>query len=428
MIYKIRENIDRIFRSSYAEHSFWMMGGQGGQAAVAFFANLVLVRYLFPEDFGRFALVQASVGLAAATLSLRINVILLQASEGELQAEGKDKYVSALVGQTLLVCLGSLALLWLFALWNVWAMVLLLNVLIEPWIHAQRVLYERTFQYKNLSLVESGSHLVSHVFSVLGVVGGLGPAVLYLRGWVQILGLLGGLAYVGGLQGYHVRWLSMDEWRFVFRQVRGYWLEGWLAQSFERLVIMFLGLLEGQQMTGYFFQARRLAVTPSQLFDSVSNRVLFNFLSHRVSAVSGIQVLQKLMKLLLPFLVLIAAIAFIGADPFIPWIFGPGWEPVIPIFQGMVGVLIGMTPFNMLGIYFKAQNNMWPFIAFGQGFQYGALGLALLVVVLLKFPAVYGLAVGMSVGYLGGFLVLTIPLRLFLKERSRIKPDNSKNS
>jgi len=279
-----------------------MLGGQGSQAGVAFLANLILVRYLFPEEFGLYALVQASIGLAATTFSLRINTILLQVSEEELRSGKKDLYLSVLVGQTFLVCLGSLALLWLFGLLNLWAMVLLLNVLTDPWINAQRVLYERKFNYKNLSLVESGSHLVSHVFSVIGVVLGLGPAVLYLRGWIQTLGHLGGLSYVGGLQGYRVRWLMWEEWKFVFRQIRGYWLEGWLSQSFERLVIMFLGLLEGQQMTGYFYQARRLAGTPHQLFDPVSSRILFNFLSQRISAAKGIQFLQRILKVQIPLL------------------------------------------------------------------------------------------------------------------------------
>ena len=186
---------------------------------------------------------------------------------------------------------------------------------------------------------------------------------------------------------------------------------------FERLVIISLGVLEGQQMTGYFFQARRLAVTPSQLFDSISNRILFNFLSHKVSDREGVGVLHIILSVQIPLLLLVGVIAVFGAGAMIPWIFGPGWEPVIPIFQGMVGVLIGMTPFHMLGIYFKAQNQMWPFIVFGQGFQYCALGMALLVVVLFAYPAVYGLAWGMSIGYVGGFLLLAIPLKPLLKRK-----------
>ena len=336
----------------------------------------------------------------------------MQASEEELQAGGKEKFLSVLVGQSVLVCLGSLTLLWFFSLWNVWAIVLLLNVLIDPWIGAQQVLYERNFQYKNLSLVESGSHFVSHVFSVVGVLGGLGPAVLYLRGWVQTLGRLLGLCYVRGFHGFQVRWLSLKEWRSVFLQLRGYWLEGWLKESFGRLVIMVLGFLEGPQMTGYFFQARALARTPHQLLQPIFIRIMFNFLSHRVSARRGVQVLQEVLTVLIPLLILIAVIATLAADRVIPWLFGPRWEPVVPIFQAMVGILIGLTPYNMLGVYFKAQNYMWPFIAFGQGFQYGALAVGLLVGLLLNFSAAYALAVGLSVGYVGGFFLLTITLRL----------------
>ena len=422
---KLWENIGRILRTSYVEHSFWMVSGQVSQAAVAFLANVILVRYLFPEEFGRFALIQANVGLAAATFGLRINIILIKASGEEMQTGKMDQYLSALVGETLLVCLGSLTLLWLFDLWNVWAMVLLLNVLVDPWINAQKVLYERNFHYKNLSLIESGAHLFSHLFSVIGVVGGLGPAVLYLRGWVQTVGHLGGLAHVGGLQSYRVRWLRYGEWKSVFLQIRGYWLEGWLEQSFERLVIMFLGLLEGHQMTGYFFQARRLAMTPHQLFEPVFSRIMFNFLSHRVSAVRGIQVLQQVLKVQIPLLVLIAAVLTVGADPVIPWVFGPGWETVVPLFQAMAGLLAGITPFYTLKAYFVSQNNMWPFIAFGQSFQYGALGAALLIAVFLSLSPAHGLALGLSAGYLGGLILLLVILRFsrdkFEEEATTVK-------
>ena len=393
-----------------------MVGGQGGQAAVSFLANLILVRYLFPEEFGRFALIQANVLLAATTFSLRINTILLQVPDRDLESGARDQFLSALVGQTLLVGLSSVALLWLFNLWDIWALVFLLNALIDPWINAQKVLYERKFQYKNLALIEGGSHLATHVFSAVGVIGGLGPSVLYLRGWVLVFGRLGGLAIVGGLQGYKLRLLSMAEWRFIIRQIRGYWLEGWLAQSLDRLVIICLGLLVGQQMTGYYFQARRLAVTPYQLFEPVSDRILFNFLSHRASVTRGIQALKQLLAVQIPVLVLIAAVAIIGADPIIPWIFGPGWEPVIPLFQAMVGVLVGMTPFYTLGSYFRSKNYMWPFITFGQGFQYAALGIALLITLSKNFSPAYGVAIGLSVGYLGGFFLVALVLRYLLPQ------------
>ena len=416
MIVKLWERVNHFLRSPFAEHSFWMVGGQGGQAAISFFANLVLVRFLSPSDFGLFALILASIGVAAATLGLRIHTVLLQATEEELRAGGKTRYLSALGGETLIVCLSSLTLLWLFGLLNMWAIVLLANTLIEPWISAQRVLYERTFQYKNLSLIETGSHFLGHLFSVFGVIGGLGPAVLYLRGWVQSLGHLTGLFFVGGLQRFRVRWLRVGEWKSVLRQIRGYWLEGWLEQSIERLVIVFLGFFEGPQVTGYFFQARRLAVTPQQLFQPVSSRILFNFLSHRVSAASGSQVLKKVLQLQIPLLIFLGVTIAIAADPIIPWIFGPGWDPVIPIFQGLVGVLIGVTPFQTLGSYFKAQNHMWPFIVFGQGFQYFSLAVASIIIISLNFSAAYGMAVALSVGYLGGCFVVAVAVK-FMKPK-----------
>ena len=59
--------------------SLFLVSGRAAQAFIAFGVNLVLVRYLTPEDFGRFALALAGVALVYTLLSLQINVLIISA-------------------------------------------------------------------------------------------------------------------------------------------------------------------------------------------------------------------------------------------------------------------------------------------------------------------------------------------------------------
>ncbi|NQV57118.1 MAG: hypothetical protein HQ503_14755, partial [Rhodospirillales bacterium] len=54
----------------------YLVFGQAVQAFVAFAANLVLVRFIMPEGFGRFALVLAGASIVLSLISLRLNILI----------------------------------------------------------------------------------------------------------------------------------------------------------------------------------------------------------------------------------------------------------------------------------------------------------------------------------------------------------------
>ena len=385
-----------------------MLGGGAGRTAVAFFSNLVLVWYLLPEEFGRFALVQATIGLVAGTVNLRVRDIIIRESSHELEAGGKDILFSALAIESFILGLCAWGLLWLVGLWDLWAGVLLLGTIAANWDMVIFACYERSFHYKNLTLLESGSHLLAYVFVVTGAVLGIGYPVLYLQRLPEAIGRLSGLVYVGGMVKFRLRLLCLHDWNTLYRKFRGIWLDGWLEHFFEHLVILMVGWLAGEKAAGYFFQARRLASTPHNLLAPVTERVAYNYFSHRVAADLGMRRLGQVLAVQVVLLGVVGIAVVSLAWLFIPLLFGPQWEPVVPLLHAMVGMILAFSSFRTLRAFCMARKKMRPFVLLGRGSQYVALAGATLAILVYHTPAVFTLAVGVSAGYVLGSLVLFV--------------------
>lgn len=380
-----------------------MVSGAAIRGVVAFGANLALVRLLLPEHFGRFAIVQANISLVGALTNMKVGDLILREPEDELDEARLGLYLGALVVQTAVVGVVALVLLWALDLLRLDAAVLLLSVLGGYWVHAQMHLYERRFAYRRFAAINTTAHGASHVFAVGGALLGMGPLVLYLRAAVQLAGKIAGLSFVEGLQRMPLRWLELSDWKELFRRIRGFWLDGALAQSFERLVVLVVGAVAGERATGFFYQARRLATVPHQLADPVTGRVALNFFSHRVEPAERRRALRRLLGWVAGILSLVAFSAVLLADPLIPWLFGQEWAPVVPLFRAMAGVIVGMTTFNTLNTYYMALGRLRPFLGLGRGGQY--FGFLAVTAVFALVPGVgftLGLSLGLSVAYLLG--------------------------
>src|SRR3989344_6075533 len=68
----------RLSRSHLAAQASWLVASGLIQAIIAFVANLVLVRFIAPEGFGRFALTQATIGIALTVVSLRLGTQIIR--------------------------------------------------------------------------------------------------------------------------------------------------------------------------------------------------------------------------------------------------------------------------------------------------------------------------------------------------------------
>ncbi|MCS4044985.1 PST family polysaccharide transporter [Salinibacter ruber] len=405
------ERVAAALRSRLFQEGSWMMGGGTLKVGISFLANLALVRLLTPNHFGEFAIIQAIVSLVGAFLNFRTGPLLLQAPEEELHPHALARYTGALIAETLLI--GGIAsiVLAVFGYLHARSMVLLVATLAGTWVQMERVLYERSFEYKSLSIIETIAQACAHGFAVAGAFAGIGSFVLYLRNPIRQSILSIGLYWAGAIQTLPVRWLTVQDWTHILDRLKGFWTDGVLVRLFDRATVLIVGAIAGEQTTGFFFQARKLATAPDKILGPITNRVAFNYFSNRVEPGHRYDALRKSLLFFGVPLVVCAFLAALLADPIIPWVFGEEWKPAVPILQAMIGVVVGMPLLSLVKAYSMSRNSMRRLILAGRGVQFSVLAVSVLVVWILSKNAGIGFGIAFSLSYLLAIIATIISIR-----------------
>ena len=398
----------RYTRHPFVHYGYWAISGSTVQAVAGFVANFMLVRLLLPTDFGRFAIVHSNIAIVGSVFSLHLSALLIRETEHELQRGNRDLYLSAFAGETLLVGVASFAVLRLWGLWDLLSCALLFGTLVGSWVRIQRILYERGFDYSRLSTLEAGAYVASYLFTVAGVMWGVGAAALYLRCWIEAVIQLVWLYRIRGIQRFRLRWLRLQDWQLVIHRVRGLWANGVLHQSFERIIILVIGAFSSAQDTGYFFQAYKLATVPNRLLMPLARRVLTNYLRHRVLPGRKLRFLQKVIISEAAALTVAAAFVITFSNGLVVFALGPGWHPVVRILQFMAPAIVCMTVLSSLQAYCIAEQRVGAFVLLGRGTQYAALGIGVVSILSLAVPAQLAIAIAVSVGYIAATVLVLI--------------------
>lgn len=397
----------------------WMMGGAAFQGVVAFLSNIALVRLLTPEEFGRFAMIQANVALVGALVNFKIGDLVLRASEerlrgGQLSAFGTAQYI-----ELVLIGIGAVVLLIVTNLLSWEALVLVVSTLAANWLAVQTSLYERRFEYQSISVLETSSHFASHVITVASAAAGLGASALYIREAIRLIVKGMGLQWMGELRRLPARWLSVEEWKELFGEFKGFWIDVVLEQSFERIIIILVGAFGGQRITGFFFQARRLAMIPHQLLEPIVFRMNYNYLSHHAQGEDIEAVVLRNSAATTVVLLLVVVSILLWADPVVPWLFGEDWTAVVPLFIAMFGVVVGMSILRMIQAYYMATGQMRPFIVVGRSVQYASIGTAAVLVWSGVASVGSGLSLGLSASYLLPSIALAVLIAVVRRSEKR---------
>jgi O-antigen/teichoic acid export membrane protein len=392
-----------------------LIAGQATQALVAFGANLVLVAYIAPADFGRFALIFATASLVLSILSLRVNTLIIRARPEDFTSDHQSLYFTALTFETTVAT--AVGILWTVAAGfsEPWAVILVCAIGARHWVEQNKAFFERSMPYMRLGLMETGVSLAAHVASVVMVLVGLGPEALYWREVLLLVFGLGGLLYLRGLTWRRLRWLSLVEWRAIVREARGVWLDSTLEAVYQRLVIQLAGVFGGDKGAGYFFQAQRLAALPHLLLTPLVGRIVGNWFARAETPLRRRHGRDRVLLVLVGPLLAGAGVAFFFADPIVPWLFGEPWQPSAPLFAGMCGVILFMSLFEVLRAYCVIIRRTRLLLA-GRILQYGILGGILAVTTVAGMdPSVKTLSVAVSFGLAVSFVFLW--MFLVLSER-----------
>lgn len=364
--------------ASRLEQSAWMVTSGAFQAAVAFAGNLVLVRHVGAEGFGRWALAMAQVGLVLSFLSLRPGVQILRMRTERFDRSTRELWFTAILVETALAGLVSAAWLHVTGLLDAASACLLAALLVRHVATNARAFFEREEPYRALALVEGGAFLGGHVLAVVLVLSGAGALALYARELALSLLVFVGLRSVGGLAWIGVRRVSFAELRDLFRRSRGPWADGLLEGAFERLVVLLAGVVGGTAGAGYLYQARALAQAPHRLLAPVAGRLSFNWFSRAPTDAARRRARGKLLGGLAAPLIVLATVTLLWGRDVVPWLLGETWRPASELLVAMVGVVLFTSLFAPLKTYLYATGRT-RLVLVARGAQYLGLGLPFLV-------------------------------------------------
>lgn len=331
--------------------ALFLTAGNIAQAAVAFAVNLVMVRYISPAEFGRFAVLFAEASLVYAVVSLRVNVLILRVPDDGFTDEIQDRYFSAFCWETLAATLLVLGWAWLTGDLGPWGVALVLAVGVRHWMLVDRTFFERRMPYVRFALVETGVATASHLLALGLVLAGLGWQSLFLREIaLSVIGIVA-LAAIGGVTLRRFRWLGLSDWREMYRDARGVWVDGALDASFQRLSLLLAGYVGGDAVAGYLFQAQRLAGVPHMILGPYVNRIIANWFARTTDGDTRLAGRARALRWLFGALILGAVVGALLADPVVPWLLGEPWRPVVPIFIVLTVFIVFASPFEVLRSY-----------------------------------------------------------------------------
>jgi len=329
----------------------FLVSGQITQAFFAFAVNLVLVRFIPPNDFGRFALILAGVYIFYSIISPRINILLISLPESDYNEKNKETLFSAMTLETLVATV--IISLWLIISGNhgFWEFALVGAVGLRHWTDLNKAFFERNMHYRQLAIVETGASAGGHLLALALVFGGFGWVILFIREIVNSFINLIGLWRVGGLSLFNLRLLTMAEWLSLYKNTRGVWLDGVMEGNFHRFTILIAGFLGGEVTAGLFFQAQRLASVPNQFLSPIIHRIMLNWFGRIEDPTTRKAGRDKVLKLIFLPLLIAAIFTALFADPIVIWLFGESWARVAVILVAMSGMICFWTLYETLKIY-----------------------------------------------------------------------------
>ena len=198
-------------------------------------------------------------------------------------------------------------------------------------------------------------------------------------------------------------------WSQLVKETRGLWLDTVLENSFNRISIILIDLFVGNKMTGYFFQAQRLAGVPLQFLNPLVTRVAAVWFGRTEDRVKRKRGRNKLLIYLGVPLFVLGVFCYLEGAVIIPFLFGENWLRSGQILSLMMGVVIFHCLFEVLKSYcWQARQVRWFLI--GRAAQYLGCGIPLFWFWNGELAGEMAMALGQSFAYLFGFTIVLLIL------------------
>ncbi|MEX1026214.1 MAG: oligosaccharide flippase family protein [Planctomycetota bacterium] len=384
--------------SPWRREGGWLVGANVAQQALGVVVLLWLARNIAVDDWGRFALDAAVLGLVATFATARLNVLAVASSDAVWEGGLAQRVIAAMRTEAAaMLALGAAALVVLDRL-ELGPTLLVVGMAARHLAQQTRAVSERRGRFAPLARRETAALIGGHAAAIACVFAGRPELALYLR--EAVLGLALAALLLPSLQRAglvpRAAWL-LGPRRFLDLAAHNpaAWLDGILEQVFERVLVLVAGGVAGATGAGLFAQARGLAFRPHQLASPLTNRLSLGWLGRTPDAEERRRaVLTVARRAALP-LGGVALVTALAAPAAVPWLLGEPWREAGRALAWMAGFAGGVTLLEFAKAALLVEGRVGD-LARVRLAQLAGLGLGLASLAVLEPVAALGAALSMA--------------------------------
>lgn len=402
--------IKKIKNSLYLKDFVSLLSGNLTQVLVGFFSNLFFVRYIAPNEFGKYAVILATIGLAFSVFSLRLGILIINFTNEKCGKKISEFYFSAIVFETFFSALVSFVCIYSLGLLDSYSTILIVASGVNHFVGNNIIFFERKMLYSKIVYIETKSHFLAHLISITLLINGLGVSSLYIRDLLLALIPLLFLYFYGLLAYYPIKIINFRGWVYLIKRSKNNWIDQTLEQLFSRSVILFAGLIGGNANAGIFFQAQRIAGVPHQIVNPLAYRFSLNLFGRERNPLLKAQKRDLILIYIGLFLLALTSVIVFFSNKIIYILFGGRWISVAPTLVYMSGAMIFISLFENLKAYCYSTKKI-DFLFKARFMQLVGLCLPLAY---MKYSSVLEpkyLAIGYSLAYIFSFMTLFFLLK-----------------
>ncbi len=392
--------------------TFWVAGTSYLSFIISFGAQLILVRLLFPEDFGTYALAVSIIGLISLFFSWDFSSGLIQVQDGKYLNETAFA-LSVIQGVVFLIFTGLSSIVLTHFFSTNLVMVFLVIGLTRPLTFISSVYsatVEKELIYKKLSIIRFISTVVSAFGGIILAYRGFGVWSIVGKELLMTL-----VCFIG--------FRAISPWRFTWRFDResskrlikfswGMLFSRGLEGALFKIDNLLVGALLGTTSLGYYSQSRYLIDLGNAAVAPAATKVAFPFYSKlqkdQVKLSQACQITNFfLIRLMLP----LALILILFPEPIITLLYGSKWSPTAPIIKYLALAMVIVPVSENLKILLYSLGR------FKEVIRLRLIQILILIPALIMGIKLYG-AIGAAIAFLLSVGIVVVGVYYYTREHT----------
>lgn len=391
--------------------TFWHGLERFGTAFFLFISNLVLARFLSPDDFGCIGMLMVFISISDAIVDGGFGAALVQKKQIS-SVDYSTIFIWNIFVSIVLYCILFLCAPIIADFYQIESLTLILRVQgIVLFLHGlcvvQRSMLQKNMMFKKLAKVNVSA-------TILGTVLGICCAYIGLGVWSLVVKFLFTALMTTVILWGRTKWkpifgFSRDSFRSLFSFGSFMFLTSITNSIYQNAISLVIGKGLSSAILGYFTQARKLEDVPRQVLISIVKNVSFPAFAVLQNDNTKLIIAVKKTSQILSFVNFSTSILFIIiARPFILLLFSTKWEQSISYFQiiCIAGLIMSIFELNISILKSIGESKL----IFLTGLMRKSLGIALIIGG--GYWGINGILFGYVLSQFLSYLIVTYPLKV----------------